>query len=1301
MEAHRHGFPDWLIANFALAALALLAGGGWFYHTQEQQARQTVATDLQAIAKSKAGQIVQWRTERLADGAAAKKDRSLIEGVMAVLGREVAFQGMDYRGVEVLSAIEAISDSPWFLVVKEDKAEALEGWRSRSALILASILGLFLATAAAVMAWQQRAKAHYRALFQAELAHRETATRNSVTLRSIGDGVIVVDAEGRVDLLNPVAEQLTGWPHAEAHGRPLEEVFRIANEHTRQPAENPVPRVLREGIIKGLANHTVLIARGGAERPIADSSAPIRNGQGGICGAVLVFRDQTEERAAQKALAASEERFRAIFDNAPVGITEVEVSTGRFVRVNRRYCEIVGLSPEQMTASTFMAITHPDDLQANLDSLEQLRQGATESFTMEKRYLRPDGSAVWVNLGVSVMRTPGESPRFFIAVVEDITARREAESNRQLAAKVLWQLNRSSDPHVLIRETIRLIKEWGGFDAVGLRFRDGEDFPYYEQNGFSDAFVREENYLCDRDTEGRIVHDVAGRPVLQCTCGLVLAAGTDPGKPYFTRGGSFWTNTASELLSLTPEDDPRTKPRNRCIHNGYESVALVPLRSDDEIVGLLQMNSRRGERFTPELIRFFENLAVSMSIALKRGQAEAALGASEAKYRSLFEKMAEGAIYYDAEGRFLSANGAAGQILGLPLDQIRGRTPLDPRWQIVREDGSPFPGETDPVMTTLRTGREVREVFGIYNPQLESRRWIIVHAVPEFVPGQERPCGGFVTFEDITERKEIDDKLVEAKNELEARVEARTAALAARTEELERETIQRQAVIQELTVAEREMEREFAFRQTIIERASEGLCVCHEAAEFPFIHFTIWNDRMTEITGYTIEEINRRGWYQTVYLDAESAERSRQRLAERFAGRDSRSEESIITRADGTQRTLLISGKLLPGVEGPPQVLATITDISGQREAEESLRKSEIWYCSLIALGATVYSVVDAAGQIVFVSGSTQRITGREGPEYRGRNVFQYIHPEDLPRMREHFAALAADPGNVHEATGRFQHVDGSWRVVAFQGVNLLNDPMVKGIIITAHDVTERDRAERRLQQSMRAQFEAEKLATTGRLAARVAHEINNPLAGIKNAFRIFQRVIPRDCPEFAYVARTEAELERVVRIVRQMYELHRPEQGKTVEIRLDHECREVGSILEPILRQQDLTLDLREPLPEVRVRLPEGAVRQILMNLVSNAMDASPEGGTVTIGLTAADDRATISVTDRGDGMCEQVRARIFEPFFTTKAGVEMAGGLGLGLSISKQIAESFGGALECESTLGEGCVFRLMIPLRLWTTE
>jgi PAS domain S-box-containing protein len=137
---------------------------------------------------------------------------------------------------------------------------------------------------------------------------RSSEERLVTTLRSIGDGVIATDECGLVTMANPVAESLTGWPIAAARGKPLDEVFRIVNEQTRATVESPVSKVLREGGIVGLANHTVLIHRDGRETAIEDSGAPILDASGAITGVVLVFRDATHERAAQNAMIVADRR---------------------------------------------------------------------------------------------------------------------------------------------------------------------------------------------------------------------------------------------------------------------------------------------------------------------------------------------------------------------------------------------------------------------------------------------------------------------------------------------------------------------------------------------------------------------------------------------------------------------------------------------------------------------------------------------------------------------------------------------------------------------------------------------------------------------------------------------------------------------------------------------------------------------------------------------------------------------------------------------------------------------------------
>src|SRR5262249_39653091 len=168
---------------------------------------------------------------------------------------------------------------------------------------------------------------------RADEALRQQREWLRVTLVSIGDAVITTDIQGRVTFLNPVAESLTGWSQEQAQGQPLEAVFPILHEQTRRPVDNPVAKVIREGVIVGLGNHTVLLARDGTERPIDDSAAPIRGEKGETVGVVLTFRDVTEQRQAQLALRQSEARKAAILETALDCILTID-HEGKIVEFN-------------------------------------------------------------------------------------------------------------------------------------------------------------------------------------------------------------------------------------------------------------------------------------------------------------------------------------------------------------------------------------------------------------------------------------------------------------------------------------------------------------------------------------------------------------------------------------------------------------------------------------------------------------------------------------------------------------------------------------------------------------------------------------------------------------------------------------------------------------------------------------------------------------------------------------------------------------------------------------------------------
>ena len=360
-----------------------------------------------------------------------------IPAVRAVLGSEGIFIGQDYRGVEVLSAMMPIPDSPWFMVAKIDTSEALAVWRTNATLIVGMLLGIIgIFAGAAVVIWQREEKRHYFRLAAVESARQESEASHLVTLMSVGDGVIVTDKFGFIQLINPVAEALTGCSHAKAKGKPLTKVFHIINEETQEKVENPVEKVISEGLVVGLANHTLLVARDGSRRPIADSGAPIRNDKGEIGGVVLVFRDQTVERESQRELVESEEKFRTYFSSTPTAIT-LSNPDGKYVMANPAFCDLVGYPQKEVLVKNVSDFTHPDDKEAFHDRVRTMLSGVKVAYKIEKRIVRKDGSVIWVEGNTNLVRDERGKPLFFLSNLNNITERKLAEENLRESEEML------------------------------------------------------------------------------------------------------------------------------------------------------------------------------------------------------------------------------------------------------------------------------------------------------------------------------------------------------------------------------------------------------------------------------------------------------------------------------------------------------------------------------------------------------------------------------------------------------------------------------------------------------------------------------------------------------------------------------------------------------------------------------------------------------------------------------------------------------------------------------------------------
>lgn len=247
-----------------------------------------------------------------------------------------------------------------------------------------------------------------------------------ITLSSIGDGVITADRDGRVNYLNPVAEKLTGWTLAEAVGVEVEQIFRIINETTRKPVEQPVRKVIERGLTVGLGNHTLLIARGGSEQPIDDSAAAIRDARGDVVGVVLIFRDITERRQAEMAIDAAREYAESIVTTVrePLLVLDSQLHVRS---ANRSFYETFQVTPAETEGRFLYSLGDGQwDIPALRTLLEEIlpRNPSFQDFEVNHDFEHIGQKSMLLNARCF---PPEGRFELILLAIEDITDRRRAE----------------------------------------------------------------------------------------------------------------------------------------------------------------------------------------------------------------------------------------------------------------------------------------------------------------------------------------------------------------------------------------------------------------------------------------------------------------------------------------------------------------------------------------------------------------------------------------------------------------------------------------------------------------------------------------------------------------------------------------------------------------------------------------------------------------------------------------------------------------------------------------------------------
>ena len=566
---------------------------------------------------------------------------------------------------------------------------------------------------------------------QAAAAIHQQREHLRITLASIGDGVIATDAQGNITFLNAVAESLTGWTQSNAAGKTLEAVFHIVNETTRQEVDNPALRALKEGAIVGLANHTVLISQNGSERAIADSAAPIRGAAGDILGAVLVFRDVSEDRVAEKALAASEALKSAIVATALDSIITCN-EQGHVVEFNPAAEQTFGYRREDVLGKELGQLIVPPSLRGRHAQGMRRYMNTSEPVVLNRRLelpaLHADGHEFPVELAIT--RISGNGPPMFTAYLRDISDRKKSEA--QLAQRMqLLSLTAQISKSLTTGETLHDVLQ-GCADALVTNL-DGALARIWTLN--------EAEQVLELQASAGLQDDLRGLPDRVPVGELKIGIIAEQGKPY-------WTNTIA--------NDPQVPQHQWAAEQGMVAFAGHPLIVDERVVGVVTLFARKP--LEPHTLDVMSSVAGEIAVGIDRQQAIRAMQEHRKQLQVTLASIGDAVLTTDAAGNITFLNDVAQSLTGWTQADAAGQ-PTEAVFNIINERT----GEAveNPVRRVLAEGR----IVGLANHTIliakdGARRPIDDSGAP--IRLGDEMLGVVLVFRDVSERKAAEDRLKES-----------------------------------------------------------------------------------------------------------------------------------------------------------------------------------------------------------------------------------------------------------------------------------------------------------------------------------------------------------------------------------------------------------------------------------------------------------------------------------------------------------------------------------------------------------
>ena len=602
-----------------------------------------------------------------------------------------------------------------------------------------------------------------------------------------------------------------------------------------------------------------------------------------------------------------------------------------------------------------------------------------------------------------------------------------------------------------------------------------------------------------------------------------------------------------------------------------------------------------------------------------------------------FEKMAEmgedGIIVFDQDSRIEFANQMASEIMGFPRDQILGRE----FFSLIGKRDEEFLEEM--VMRGEGMGQKVCTEMGIKTPQGLIKETEVCIAPTQSEDGQIKT---YAYVRDITERKKFEREL-------------------------------------------KESEEKF---RNLFERVRQGLFISSKEGKF-----IDCNQALLEMAGYADkEEFLNIDIAKDFYVNPEDRRKFQRLTEEQGFVKDL---EVEFKKKTGDKITVLLTAHVkrdekerVIGYEG------LNIDISERKRMERELKDANEFLTNLIESSVDGIIVTDMKGNILIFNKGAENILGYNAEEVVGKMNIRSVYPPGV--ATEVMEKLKSpDYGGMGKLTSfpiAHRRKDGEL-IEGDLSASLIYDENGKEIASVGifKDLRERLRIERELREMQQALLQSEKLAAMGRLTSQIAHELNNPIYGIMNTLELLKTEIPPESKRRRILELSLSEIQRLAEMLKNMLSFSKPEEEKRRPVKINELVEGILLVMEKQMKESNIKVEtyFDETLPEVMASTNQ--MRQVVLNLLKNAKEAMPKGGSLTVRTSQKDHKVIVAIQDTGVGVPEELRDKIFEAFFTTKQKVK---GVGLGLSVCYGIIKDHGGEIRVESEVDKGTTFTILLP-------